>query len=256
MFIGQGINPTVCDGSTQGLNKLSQIVRENFEDLRKGRGTILRFKLLSQLVAGQAAEASVQFFDDGGFVQKRGGTVHDEEPGGFWEGDVNAEGWCTGRDGQTDHYSVVWMNTGSAAPVRYCQAQSGANTTYTGELQPIVLSPFISDGSGLISGASSTTMRAVLAGRYRVDFILSRVRNLNGDLVTGGVIFRTSDGTAVSPQGSLFAQGNSTAGSFTLSGSGIFYPTANSTFGLYISTVANSVTISSASLTVQLLYAD
>ena len=90
MFQLSGINPTVCSGD-QGLNKLAMATKKAIEQLAKGVGTVLRFKLTSTLTPGGSGTAEIQEFDGGGYSRQRDGVIHDEEPGGLWEGFVGDE---------------------------------------------------------------------------------------------------------------------------------------------------------------------
>ncbi len=104
-----GINPTMCNTGQQGLNRLAQSVLNIFNQISQGVGGILRFRLSSPLTIGGSAAAQILRFD-GSFTPQTGGVVHDEEIApGYWSGAVGDEGWCTARDGQSGHYSIIFM---------------------------------------------------------------------------------------------------------------------------------------------------
>lgn len=173
MFRLTGINSTVCDGTPQGINKLSQAVKNNFEQLANGTGTILRFKLLGPLTAGGSASCEIHSYDGGGYSRQRTGVIHDEEPGGYWEGDVDDEGWCTGRDGQKDHYSVVFMPVSG----RKWISRKIITTTYgSGDDNTLEWNSGYSDGSGLFQATSSTVTTVYAPGIYRHTLMVAGIR--------------------------------------------------------------------------------
>lgn len=101
------INTSMCSGGDRGLQRLATVTKEIFTKLVEGSGTILRFELTAAITPGGSATATIERFEGGAFVSVGTGTVHDEEIGGFWEADAGEGGWCTARDGQADHYSIV-----------------------------------------------------------------------------------------------------------------------------------------------------
>ena len=155
MFQLSGINPTVCSGD-QGLNKLAMATKKAIEQLAKGVGTVLRFKLTSTLTPGGSGTAEIQEFDGGGYSRQRDGVIHDEEPGGLWEGFVGDEGWCTGRAGEQGRFSIVWMEHITTA---YPEPTESANTFITNLIVNGVGSKWIKRSSGIATfGSISATM--------------------------------------------------------------------------------------------------
>lgn len=113
-----GINPTVCISSgSSGSSTSTQVINRNFQTINNilnqisnGVGAVLRFKLLETLDLMGSAAATIERFDGTEFVEIGEGVVHDEEiDPGLWSGEVDEEGWCTARDLQEGHYSIVFM---------------------------------------------------------------------------------------------------------------------------------------------------
>lgn len=100
--------------SPSGLSQFANSVKNLFEQFTNGVGCLLRFRLLEPLAQGSSAAAVIMRWEGGGFEVVENGVVHDEEPGGFWEGITLDEGWCTARDGEDGHYSVVFMAPNSS----------------------------------------------------------------------------------------------------------------------------------------------
>lgn len=107
--------PTSICGESPAMNRFVQQVHNIITEIAvSGVGSLTRFRLEAPLEPGNFAAATMLKFNGADYADNGGGTVHDDEPGGFWSGGVNAEGWATGRDGQSGHYSVVSMPTAMA----------------------------------------------------------------------------------------------------------------------------------------------
>lgn len=123
-----GINRTACQrNDARSFSQLVNAIHNLFQQLANGTGTVLRFELTETLVPGSMAGAKIHHFEEGGFSQQRTGTVHDEEPNGFWWGGVGDEGWCTGRDGEEDEYSVIILPRTVGAPPAAGGGPNGGN---------------------------------------------------------------------------------------------------------------------------------
>lgn len=157
-----GINPTVCvssgknggggGGGNQIINHNFQTINNLFTQIASGVGAVLRFKLTSELTQGGHANASIQRYDGTGFSRVSDGLVFDEEPGGFWSGDVDAEGWCTARDGKEGEYSIIYMpqQSSSAEQFGYVYSYSFGQTIPGAAAADIAMNTAVGDTDSLI----------------------------------------------------------------------------------------------------------
>ena len=94
----------------KALQTLAQGASQNFQLLARGNETVKRFRLTETLTAGSSALCDI-IAKDGSGASIDSGQVFDINPGGWWEGVADDEGWCTAIDGTSGQYAIIRMES-------------------------------------------------------------------------------------------------------------------------------------------------